>query len=119
MNFKEAQEAYNAAYVDHYRRGRPEADDELNEASRNMIKSYLEEYPEAVCLNVNAEQQFFKPAENPLYNFSCDYIFNGAAGNIEKIREAAEEWKKSASIKALKRLDIELKKANYIIISWS
>lgn len=119
MTYTEAKESNKAAYIAHIYAGSPEADDRLNDSNRTFIKAYAEEFPEAVCLKLNPELRFFKPAEDPLYNFCCNYIFDGSAENAEEIKRLAADFWKSGKIDDLNKLDDELEKANVYYFIWS
>lgn len=54
-------------------------------------------------------------AEN-LYNFCCDYVFDGTPENIEKIKAAEEEFKKTGITENLTNV---LDAADGICLVWS
>ena len=119
MTYTEVREHNKAAFAAHWRNGRPEADDTLNESNRELIKAYAEEFPEAICLKLGYELKFFRPAEEPLYNFCCNYIFDGASENTEEIKRLAANFWKSRKIDDLNKLIEELEKANVYDLVWS
>ena len=103
--------------------GQPEAWDKLNDSNRELIKAYAEEYPAAMGLKVNAQREnegIFKIANvKILYNFCCEWIFNGTAENFEAVRAAAKQWRNSGKIDDLKRLEAILQAADGICMVWS
>lgn len=119
MTYTEARENNKTAWAAHWRNGRPEADDRLNDSNREFIKAYAEEFPEAICLKLGYELKFFRPADDPLYNFCCNYIFDGAAENTEEIKRLAADFYKSGKIDDLNALITELEKANVYDLVWS
>lgn len=109
------------AYLDHVLKGSPEADEQLNDANREAIRAYTAERPDAVCLRMNADgEPFFRPSEvEQLFNFCASYIFDGAAGNLERIRQAEKKWRKTGKIEALYLLEAELSRADALLLIWS
>lgn len=107
--------------------GRPEAYNELNNSNRELIKAYAEEFPEAMALKINIYTEedkrsggIFKINEaKNLYNFCCDYIFDGSAENYAVVKEAAEKWRTHKKIDDLHELETALEAANGVCIIWS
>ena len=107
--------------------GQPEACEELNDSNRELIKAYAEEFPAAMGLKINTYTEdekkksgIFKVTEaEHLYNFCCDFIFNGTAENFEAVKAAAEEWRKSGKINALNKLEKLLKTIEAVCVVWS
>lgn len=100
--------------------GQPEACDALNNSNRELIKAYTEDFPEAMAFkfNIYTEEEkltggVFKIMETEnLYNFFCDYIFNGIAENFAAVKEAAEKWRDNKKNDALHKLEATLEAAN-------
>lgn len=103
--------------------GTPEAYKELNDSNRELMKAYAAEFPEAMGLKINAEREnkgIFKIADvKVLYNFCCEWIFNGTAENLKAVKEAAEEWRTSRKIEALNKLEKILQAADGVCMVWS
>lgn len=107
--------------------GQPEAYNELNNSNRELIKTYAEEFPEAMALKINIYTEedrcrggIFKINEAKiLYNFCCNYIFDGSAENYAVIKEAAEKWRTNKKIGDLHELENSLEAANGVCMIWS
>lgn len=107
--------------------GQPEACEELNDSNRELIKAFAEEFPAAMGLKINVYTEeerkrsgIFKITEaEHLYNFCCNYIFNGTAENFEAVKAAAEKWRNGGKIEDLNKLDAALEAADGVCIIWS
>lgn len=88
--------------------GTPEAYNALNEVNREVIKAYMAENSNALGYKFHKGIVNLKADE--LYNFCCDYVFNGTAENIEKVK-AAE--------KTVDSLMTTLDEADGILFIWS
>ena len=107
--------------------GQPEACEELNDSNRELIKAFAEEFPAAMGLKINVYTEeerkrsgIFKITEaEHLYNFCCDFIFNGTAENFEEVKAAAEEWRKNGKISDLNKLYRVLEESNGVCMVWS
>lgn len=107
--------------------GSPEACDELNNSNRELIRAYAEEFPAAmgILINPNTDEEkrkggIFKITETEnLYNFCCNYIFNGTAENFEIVKATAEKWRNGGKIDDLNKLDTALEAADGVCIIWS
>lgn len=107
------------AVTNHIFNGCPEANDDLNTSNINLIKAYAKKHPEAICLKINDKNGIFKPSERKLYNFCCNYIFNGAKIDIEIIKNLVEQWQQTSELKYLKAIEEELEKIEAICFIWS
>lgn len=107
FNFeKEAIKNNNKAYHTWMIYGRHEADNNLNNSNRELIKAYLLEHPNA------KGYKFWQGVVNitePIYNFSVDIIFDGTEEALQGIEAETDECKK---------LDIA-EKHNGIVLVWS
>lgn len=107
--------------------GQPEAYNELNNSNHELIKAYAEEFPEAMALKINIYTEedkrsggIFKINEaKNLYNFCCNYIFNGTVENFETVKATAEKWRNGGKIDDLNKLCAALKTADGVCIIWS
>lgn len=117
--YSEALKQHKQAWARHYLNGMHEANDDLNNSNRKLIKAYVEEFPAAVCLQISP-LELFRPSEKEhLYNFCCNYIFDGSNGNLEKVQNAAELFNKTTSIENLNNLERILKRSNCHVLVWS
>ena len=94
--------------------GTHEADDDLNDGNLGTIKTYMAENPNAKGYKYH-EGIIDLDTEN-LYNFCCDYIFDGTPENIEKIKAAEGEFKKT---RIPENLTNTLDAADGICLVWS
>ena len=102
--------------------GQPEACEELNDSNRELIKAFAEEFPAAMGLKINVYTEeerkrsgIFKITEaEHLYNFCCNYVFNGTAENFEAVKAAAEKWRNGGQISDLNRLEVILQAADAV-----
>lgn len=107
--------------------GCPEACDKLNDSNRELIKAYLQEYPAAMGLKINVYTEeekrnsgIFKIADaEKLYNFCCEYVFNGTAENFQAVKVAAEKWRNGGKIEDLNNLEKILQAADGVCMVWS
>lgn len=107
--------------------GQPEACEELNDSNRELIKAFAEEFPAAMGLKINVYTEeerkrngIFKVTEaEHLYNFCCNYVFNGTAENFEAVKAAAEKWRNGGKISDLNRLETVLQAADAVCVVWS
>lgn len=107
MTLNEAIENNKMIYYKWIIKGRPEADDNLNDSNRNLINAYKKNYP-----NAKGYMLYKGVVEIPnvVYNFDLDYIFNGDDTElIQELEKEKEEYKK---------LNI-LDKNNAICLVWS
>lgn len=63
-----------------------EADDELNDGNRSIIRKYSVECPK--MLGYKFHVGIIQLNMDKLTNFCCDYVFNGTTENIEIIKSA-------------------------------
>lgn len=113
MTLEQAKEKNNDASMFWLWEGMPEAYDKLNDSNRDIIKAYLKEFPNAKGYKFHKGIIDLK-SEKTLYNFCCDYVFNGTPENITKI-QAAEKAPNAFP----KRLQNILEEANGICLLWS
>lgn len=107
--------------------GQSEACNELNNSNRELIRAYAEEFPAAMGILINPitdEEKrkggIFKITETEnLYNFCCNYVFDGSAENYAVIKEAAEKWRTHKKMSDLHELETALEAASGICIIWS
>ena len=107
--------------------GQPEACEELNDSNRELIKAFAEEFPAAMGLKINVYTEeerkrsgIFKITEaEHLYNFCCNYVFNGTAENFEAVKAAADKWRNGGQIRDLNRLEAVLQAADAVCMVWS
>lgn len=106
MTLKEAIQNNIGAYVNWNKNGRHEADNELNDSNRELIRAYQKEYPNAKGYKLN---DGIVDLDGELYNFCCDYIFDGSKKIVDALNKESEEYKK---------FDI-LEKFDAICLVWS
>lgn len=106
MTLKEAIQNHFDAYINWYRNGRHEADNELNDSNRELIRAYQKEYLNAKGYKCN---EGITELSDDMYNFGIDILFIGTEEIIQKLNAEAEEYKK---------LDI-LDNYNGIYLVWS
>lgn len=82
MTLEEAKKKNYEAYHKWRMYGRPEAFTEMNDSNRDLIRAYIEENPNAVGYKLF--EGIVELKNNPLYNFCCDYIFDGSLA--EKVK---------------------------------
>ena len=97
--------------------GMPETFDKLNDSNRDVINAYKSERPNAMGYKFHVGFVEVKDAEN-LYNFCCDYVFDGIFGNMAKVQEAHEKYTKSGKIEDLENLQNVLEEASGICLVW-
>ena len=117
MNLKQAKENGNKAYCRWLAFGMPESYNELNDSNREIIKAYISEFPDAMGYKFHVGFVEIKDKEN-LYNFCCDYIFDGIFGNMAKVQEMHQKYMKSGKLADLEELDKVLEEANGICLLW-
>lgn len=76
MTLEEAKRKNDEVFYKWLLYGRPEAFSELNDSNRDLIRAYIEENPNAVGYKLF--EGIVELKNNPLYNFCCDYIFDGS-----------------------------------------
>jgi hypothetical protein len=96
----------NAIYAKWVINGRREADDELNDSNRELIRAYQKEYPNAKGYKCN--KGIVELSDN-IYNFGIDILFVGTEEIIKKLNAETAEYKK---------LDI-LDDYNGIYLAWT
>lgn len=96
----------HATYAKWVINGRCEADDELNNSNRELIRAYQKEYSNAKGYKCN---EGIVELSDDMYNFGIDILFIGTEEIIQKLNAEAEEYKK---------LDI-LDDYNGIYLVWS
>ena len=97
----------NEAFREWVLMGQPEAYNDLNESNIETIKAYMAENSNALGYKFHKGIVNLKADE--LHNFCCDYVFNGTAENIEKVKAA----EKSVN------LMVTLDEADGILFIWS
>lgn len=110
--------AYNGAVDEWYKKGGPEADDELNDSNRAFIKKAEELFPDTACLSLTSGD-VFKASESSLCNFCCDYIFDGSLVDTEIITGLIQKFRRTGSTSSLFEIEKLLMHANGCAIVWS
>ena len=96
----------NTIYAKWVINGRCEADDELNNSNRELIRAYQQKYPNAKGYKA---WNGIKEITVTIYNFAMDIIFDGTEQAIAEINAEPNESK---------RLDIA-EKHNGICLVWT
>ena len=104
----------NRCYLRLVLNGSHEADDSLNDGNRSVIRKYFTEYsdPLGYKFYIGVVQLDTKK----LTNFCCDYVFNGTPENINKIKLAEIEFKKTGNPETIM---FALDEAEGICLYWS
>lgn len=118
MTLTQAKENSNRAYRYWVAGGMREACDDLNNSNREIIKVYISEYPNAIGYKFHEGFVEVKNAET-LYNFCCDYVFDGNSENMAKVEKLHKQYKNSGKIADLGNLQNALEEANGICLIWS
>lgn len=89
---KTAIEEFESAYSLWIAGGRHEADDNLNASSVNLILAYKDCYKNAKGYKIH---DGIKNLYSYIPKFYIDFVFNGTSENIEIIKEAEKDFKKT------------------------
>lgn len=109
MKLEQARAKGNLIFREWMLMGNPEAYNKLNESNREIIKSYMAENSHA--MGYKFHKGIVKLQTEELFNFCCDYVFNGTNENIEKVN-AAEGG-------SVEYLMLVLDKSDGICLIWS
>lgn len=118
MTLKQVKEKSNQVYLQWLVAGMPEAYEEFNDSNREIIKAYISEFPDAIGYKFNEGFVEVK-SDKTLYNFCCDYIFDGNFMNMSRVQKMHEQYAKSGKVEDLQKLQTVLEKANGICLIWS
>lgn len=120
MTVEQAKQVNKEAFMMWRAWGYPEAYDLLNNSNRELMTAYALEFPEAVGLKVYSDGDgIFKISYSELYNFCCDFIFNGTTENLQRIKNAVGIYRKTLASEDLEKLQTEIDKINGIRLMWA
>lgn len=112
---QQAKEKRDKIHSDWWRLGCPRGYNALNDSNIEVIKAYMNENPNALGYNY---EEFVELKADGLCDYCCNYIFNGTAENIEKIK-AAEMLDEFGLNKDIDKLVDTLMEIGGISLIWS
>ena len=114
MTFKDIQNNDTLNYFNWCQSGCREASDELNDGNREIIRQYMELFPNAMGYKFYRGLIDLKQEKH--YNFFCDWVFNGTEESLIKVKHMEREFEKTHEPTVLSDV---LEQADGICLIWS